>query len=67
MSEEMKMLDKLTRYVRMTAFVLIAYPCNTVLAQYGTPTAGQIWKEPVTGMEFVWVPGGCYEMGCGFL
>ena len=23
------------------------------------------WKEPVTGMEFVWVPGGCYEMGCG--
>ncbi len=21
------------------------------------------WKEPVTGMEFVWVPGGCYEMG----
>ena len=23
------------------------------------------WKDPVTGMEFVWVPGGCYEMGCG--
>lgn len=21
------------------------------------------WKEPVTGMEFVWVPGGCYLMG----
>jgi len=30
-----------------------------------TPTAGQMWKEPVTGMEFVWVPEGCYEMGCG--
>ncbi len=29
----------------------------------GTP--GEVWKEPVTGMEFVWVPGGCYEMGCG--
>ena len=26
---------------------------------------GEIWVEPVTGMEFVWVPGGCYEMGCG--
>lgn len=23
------------------------------------------FKEPVTGMEFVWIPGGCYEMGCG--
>lgn len=21
------------------------------------------WKEPATGMEFVWVPGGCYLMG----
>ncbi|SLM27490.1 conserved exported hypothetical protein [Desulfamplus magnetovallimortis] len=28
-----------------------------------TPDAGDIWKEPVTGMEFVWVPGGCYMMG----
>ncbi len=27
--------------------------------------AGETWTEPVTGMEFVWVPGGCYEMGCG--
>lgn len=24
------------------------------------------WTEPVTGMAFVWVPGGgCYQMGCG--
>lgn len=23
------------------------------------------WAESGTGMEFVWVPGGCYEMGCG--
>ncbi len=21
------------------------------------------WKEPVTGMDFVWVPGGCFLMG----
>ncbi len=21
--------------------------------------------DPVTGMEFVWVPGGCFQMGCG--
>lgn len=29
------------------------------------PKAGDTWKEPVTGMEFAWVPGGCYQMGCG--
>jgi len=23
------------------------------------------WKDNVIGMEFVWVKGGCYEMGCG--
>ena len=25
----------------------------------------RIWTEPVTGMEFVWIPKGCYKMGCG--
>jgi formylglycine-generating enzyme required for sulfatase activity len=29
------------------------------------PKMGDVWKDPVTGMEFVWVPGGCYQMGCG--
>jgi formylglycine-generating enzyme required for sulfatase activity len=29
------------------------------------PSAGDTWTEPVTGMEFVRVPGGCYQMGCG--
>ncbi|MEZ4599559.1 MAG: SUMF1/EgtB/PvdO family nonheme iron enzyme [Syntrophotaleaceae bacterium] len=28
-----------------------------------TPRKGQTWTEPVTGMEFVWVPGGCFQMG----
>ncbi|MGD9036179.1 MAG: formylglycine-generating enzyme family protein [Syntrophobacterales bacterium] len=58
------MLNKLTHFAWMTLFVLIAYPYIS-FAESSTPTAGQIWKEPVTGMEFVWVPGGCYEMGCG--
>jgi formylglycine-generating enzyme required for sulfatase activity len=22
------------------------------------------WTDPETGMEFVWIPGGCFEMGC---
>ncbi len=29
------------------------------------PGPGETWTDPVTGMEFVLVPGGCYEMGCG--
>jgi len=24
---------------------------------------GATWRDPATGMEFVWVPGGCYLMG----
>ena len=31
----------------------------------GSRRSGEKWKEPVTGMEFVWVPKGCYQMGCG--
>jgi len=27
---------------------------------------GKAWKEPVTGMEFILVKGGCYEMGDTF-
>lgn len=28
------------------------------------PDAGEIWKETLTGMEFAWIPSGCYNMGC---
>ncbi len=28
-------------------------------------TKKDYWVEPVTGIEFVWVPGGCFEIGCG--
>ena len=58
------MYKKLLSYALLAVIVMIAIPC-TVTAQSDTPTAGQIWKEPITGMEFVWVPEGCYEMGCG--
>ena len=26
---------------------------------------GDSWTDPATGMEFLWVPGGTYVMGCG--
>ncbi|MCA1792834.1 MAG: SUMF1/EgtB/PvdO family nonheme iron enzyme, partial [Desulfobacteraceae bacterium] len=25
---------------------------------------GDHWQDPVTGMVFVWIPGGCFAMGC---
>ncbi|MBF0143883.1 MAG: SUMF1/EgtB/PvdO family nonheme iron enzyme [Magnetococcales bacterium] len=30
----------------------------------GEIAAGTLWREPVTGMPFVWVPKGCFAMGC---
>ncbi len=27
------------------------------------PFLGPSWKEPITGMEFIWIKGGCYKMG----
>ncbi|OGT16377.1 MAG: hypothetical protein A2342_01665 [Gallionellales bacterium RIFOXYB12_FULL_54_9] len=27
------------------------------------PAAGTLWTEPKTGMQFVWVPDGCFNMG----
>jgi hypothetical protein len=31
----------------------------------GTLKPGQVWRDPELRMSFVWVPGGCFEMGCG--
>ena len=25
--------------------------------------APQEWRDPITGMEFVWIPKGCFQMG----
>jgi len=58
------MLKPLKYYVWVIVFILILCPYPPI-AGSDTPSAGKIWKEPVTGMEFVWVPEGCYEMGCG--
>ncbi len=30
-----------------------------------TPSASDAFRDPTTGMEFVFVPGGSYEKGCG--
>jgi formylglycine-generating enzyme required for sulfatase activity len=52
-----------------------AYAIPTVIAQYVLkgwgvktttplfPVAGQEWHDPVSGIDFVWVPEGCFQMG----
>ncbi len=29
----------------------------------GAGVVGETWTDPVTGMEFVWIPKGCFQMG----
>ena len=53
---------------------ILVITCVLALACAGKPTVVKQnseveppseWEEPITGMKFVWVPRGCYEMGCG--
>lgn len=39
---------------------------NSKAAEKGITTTGKTYKDPVTGMEFVFVKGGCYQMGDTF-
>lgn len=34
-----------------------------VRSEPGVLAASRAWTEPLTGMEFVWIPGGCFAMG----
>lgn len=45
----------------LASALLVALAARTAQAR----TPGELMREPVTGMEFAWVPGGCYDMGCG--
>ena len=45
---------------RLAAAALLA------VVAISTARAQEVWREPVTGMDFVRVPGGCFEMGDTF-
>lgn len=32
-------------------------------AMAAEPALGDPWNEPTTGMRFIWIPGGCFDMG----
>ena len=52
----------------MRMYLLVITTCALLLALSHSIQAeeeGGEWADPITGMEFVWVPGGCFEMGCG--
>ncbi len=38
-------------------------PEPTATPTPAAPQAGEVWNEPTTGMEFVYVLGGCFQMG----
>jgi len=41
-------------------------PLESSNPPYATePSPGSIWVEPKTGMEFLWIPSGCFQMGSG--
>ena len=54
------------RIVLIFIFCAFAFAANAEDLQSAVPERGAIWRETVTGMEFVWVAGGCFLMGCGW-
>jgi formylglycine-generating enzyme required for sulfatase activity/uncharacterized caspase-like protein len=43
--------------------VYVDFELEAEAAAAGTGAPGREWRDPVTGMEFVWVPGGSFMMG----
>jgi formylglycine-generating enzyme required for sulfatase activity len=65
------MLKKITLFIlclcmlTSVAFAWQEVKSNSMSVNGESVSSGKVWKEPYLGMEFVWVKGGCYEMGCG--
>jgi formylglycine-generating enzyme required for sulfatase activity len=49
-------------FIFLTVFIFHTTDAN-VANRTANPKKGDTWKDSVTGMEFIWVPGGCYMMG----
>ncbi len=63
-SDTMKVLNVFSPLVIFTVLLVVGYQDVCLSASRPPQTArGKTWTDPTTGMEFVWVPGGCYQMG----
>ena len=51
--------DDIDLYVELTPVI----QQETGVYTSTTNTPGQVWKDSVSGMKFVWVPKGCFQMG----
>lgn len=47
----------------LNVILIAAGLCSTGSVFAAKPVAGTVWKEPSTGMEFVYIPAGCFQMG----
>lgn len=50
--------------VAMAPVPLVPPPASPPVSS--SPSPGDTWREPTTGMKFVWVPGGCFQVGSNF-
>jgi formylglycine-generating enzyme required for sulfatase activity len=49
--------------VEVPVEVPVKVPVSAAAQQPAEPTLGLSWQEPITGMEFIWIKGGCFNMG----
>ena len=67
--------NKMTSFRPLASMILSAFFLLALVTSYASADPkidleperrpNRTWTDPVTGMAFVWVPGGCYQMGCG--
>ena len=57
----------MTRLFRMLAALCAALTVGSVsgVSSAAEPVPGAVWTDPVSSIEFIWIAGGSFEMGCG--
>ena len=54
--------EKMKNRILQSSFFGFLWLC-LMFVTIPTPSAEQVFSDPSTGMEFVWVPGGSFRMG----